>query len=300
MILIPAGPVKVGMDEEPLKKILKRQMWNGYKEVFIDQIPAHEVYLNDFLIDKYPVTLGQYLLFAEKTGRSLNDKLILQKRYAEEIDHDIYRSPVVDVSWYDADAYATWAGKRLPHEAEWEKAARGVADNQFPWGKNYDAAASNIIEVARQRKEKHDGLYLPVDSPLTDFDRSVYGVMLMSTRPREWTRSLYRSYAGNGYTRKEFYNPSGSSSGTFPPLNSYISVRKSKVDNVNFDKKPPHYIRHFFTTTFRGFAEPGKPESNITFRCVKDVTPPVRGWLKKVRFWWREYKESRSLGKLYQ
>lgn len=93
-----------------------------------DERPQHEVWLDRFEMDRYEVTTGQYAEF-----------MSLQKRPApwqwESIDPVQHRDrPVVGVSWFDADAYCRWRGKRLPTEAEWEKAARGSDGRLFPWG----------------------------------------------------------------------------------------------------------------------------------------------------------------------
>ena len=110
MVLIPAGEFEMGHDGNATTK------------------PVHTVYVDAFYIDKYEVTVGQYNQFARSTGHQpMGDSLY---QYSPTDQH-----PVVGVSWHDALAYAKWAGKRLPTEAEWEKAARGGLVGKWQvWG----------------------------------------------------------------------------------------------------------------------------------------------------------------------
>ncbi|MDE3243897.1 MAG: SUMF1/EgtB/PvdO family nonheme iron enzyme, partial [Nitrospirota bacterium] len=100
----------------------------GSQDGDADEAPLHAVYLDAFYLDQYEVTTAQYAAFLHKTRRAE------PARWSEvHWDHDRDR-PVIGVDWYDADAYCRYYHKRLPTEAEWEKAARGTDGRIYPWG----------------------------------------------------------------------------------------------------------------------------------------------------------------------
>ncbi len=136
MVLIPAGSFIMGTDD------IKRE-----------QRPSHKVHINTFYIDRYEVTNAQYYEFLDyitktkdhskcRTDEPVNKShkpLNWEKSY---YNHPEY--PVIRIDWYDACAYAAWVDKRLPTEAEWEKAARGTDERKWPWGDEWDVARCNI------------------------------------------------------------------------------------------------------------------------------------------------------------
>jgi sulfatase modifying factor 1 len=128
MVRVPAGPFLMGSNDGPE-----------------DERPQHQVTLREFFIDRTPVTNAQFAQFLNAVGPSGNKA----ERYFDIDDSDarVHRQdgkwladkgsesqPIVEASWYGAVAYCAWAGKRLPSEAEWEKAARGSDGRKYPWG----------------------------------------------------------------------------------------------------------------------------------------------------------------------
>ncbi|MBN1873192.1 MAG: SUMF1/EgtB/PvdO family nonheme iron enzyme [Anaerolineae bacterium] len=129
---------------------------------------THEVDLAAFEIDKYEVTMGQYKVFVDETGYDAP-----WGSYPTELtDH-----PVTLVAWEDARAYCEWAGKRLPTEAEWEKAARGTEGGLYPWGDTWQIALANTSE-AEVGSTRPVGYYAEGRSP--------YGALDMAGNVYEW------------------------------------------------------------------------------------------------------------------
>jgi formylglycine-generating enzyme required for sulfatase activity len=149
MISIPAGTFLMGSNDDAVQKASD---WCGCgRKHFEDELYMHEVYVSAFAIDKYETTNRQFDAFVRAT-RYLTDAErkpeanTWRTAYAPgEEDH-----PVVWMSWNDANAYCMWAGKRLPTEAEWEKAARGGDARLWPWGSEWDSARANTADGERK------------------------------------------------------------------------------------------------------------------------------------------------------
>ena len=95
-----------------------------------DEQPAQKLYVDAFSMDTYEVSVGQYAIFLQATGVNAPSSWEMMNQLAHQ------KRPVANVDWADAAGYCKWAGKRLPTEAEWEKAARGTDGRLYPWGNN--------------------------------------------------------------------------------------------------------------------------------------------------------------------
>jgi iron(II)-dependent oxidoreductase len=192
MVLIPAGEFQMGDSLDGMSNAL----------------PVHTVYLDAFYIDIYEVTNAQYKKFMDATGYKAPTYWNLLD-YWNDPNYNAPNNPVVGVSWYDAKAYADWAGKRLPTEAEWEKAARGgLVGKRYPWGDvlTYDDANYNGIGL------KDRWTYT---SPVGSFAPNGYGLYDMAGNVWEWCADWYD---GSYYANSPKSNPKGPDSGSYKVL----------------------------------------------------------------------------------
>jgi formylglycine-generating enzyme required for sulfatase activity len=211
MVRIPAGMFKMGSNESDNEK------------------PVHEVRLRDYCIDKYLVTNAQYRRFCDATGRDYpSDPGFsgMQGYFTKNTDY-----PVVNVSWEDARAYCEWAGKRLPTEAEWEKAARGQDGRKYPWGSEEpDGSQCNFADkrsgFSWADKSVDDGF--AQTSPVRQYPAgaSPYGVMDMAGNVWEWCNDWY---ADDYYKTSPADNPKGPSSGSSRALRGGSWVDRSAI-----------------------------------------------------------------------
>jgi len=157
---------------------------------FENELPRHQVRLQPFFLDRYEVTNEEYKRFCDDTGHPYPEYFV-----NGNFPPGAGRKPVVMVSWSDADAYARWAGKRLPTEFEWEVAAAGSSGKTWPWGNRWMSNAANT----REKSEKDPG-----DVGAYPFDVSEYGIYDLAGNVSEWTQNWYQPYPGNKRKEKEY------------------------------------------------------------------------------------------------
>lgn len=179
MVQIPEGPFTMGSNEgDP------------------DEVPEHQVYLKGFYLDQKEVTQDEYMRFAKMTKRA--------KPRIEVFDDDQSKIlkpefPVMSASWDEAAAYCKWAGKRLPTEAEWEKAGRGESRRKYPWGDKFITNASNL-------DGSEDGYKYLAPPGSFEAGRSPYGLYDMTGNVAEWVED---SYDESYYKKSPFRDPKG-------------------------------------------------------------------------------------------
>jgi serine/threonine-protein kinase len=151
------------------------------------QKPEHTETVAPFFIDQYEVTVEDYYKFMKARNHKPPGGWPESWRQGN-FKPEERRLPVANVSWYDAQEYAEWAGKRLPTEAEWEYAARGTDKRLYPWGMQFNSEYANVAEP--QKRELRPAGSFPLD-------RSPFGLFDMAGNVAEWTDSDPRPYRGS-------------------------------------------------------------------------------------------------------
>lgn len=233
MILIPAGPFTMGSNDG-----------------LPNERPEHSVTLDAYYIDQYEVTLTLYRKFLE------SGKHESPPTWDDEAATTVGDRPAIGMKWADAAAYCQWAGKRLPTEAEWEKAARGTDSRRYPWGHmqpfvdiaNYNrgvwvSEAITLVGVT-------SGLEgMSVRHGLKEGGKSPYGLSHMAGNASEWVADWYdREY----YQKSPDKNPTGPSEG------------EKRVLRGGSWADLPAALR----VTARFSAEPDYEDRTIGFRCA--------------------------------
>jgi formylglycine-generating enzyme len=227
MVFIPAG-----------------EFYMGSEEASNDAMPVRRIYLDSFYMDKYEVTFAQFYVFVDLTGHR-KERLAgyLSSSVIEDMPLFIQPfNPIVGVSWDDAVDYCRWKGKRLPTEAEWEKAARGTDQRKWPWGNEERSENANLLG--------NDGARYT--SPVNQFSRDVspFGVHDMAGNVMEWVADWYNQ---DSYRLLPERNPVG-----VPDGERRIIRGASWNDSI---KRAPTSIRFKMYPEYR--------DVTIGFRCAK-------------------------------
>lgn len=228
MVYIPAGEFLMGTSR------------------YRNEKPEHVVYLDAYWIDRYEVTNAQYRQCIE-AGECSGD--------VEDYPEDDY--PAVYVTWYEAEAYCIWAGGRLPTEAEWEKAARGIKEQDYPWGDE-----SPNCELANSAG--CEGNTMPVGS--YPEGASPYGVMDMAGNVWEWVADWYKN---DYYRRSPNSNPIGPVTGDCKVIRggSWYSTGVG-ILRVSFRDGSWRDDGWYFRFSDCGGDSPAATDGRYGFRCI--------------------------------
>jgi formylglycine-generating enzyme required for sulfatase activity len=205
MVRIPAGEFLVGTTSQQGDQAVKEGAsihWVKREQ------PQHKVTLTEYAIGKYPITCREYEAFVQDSGHSAPRGWSGGQVPAGKGDH-----PVVNVSWSDAQAYCVWLSQRtgksyrLPTEAEWEKAARGMDGRTYPWGEQFEPGRANTSE-AGLKDTTPVGQFSPAgDSP--------YGCADMPGNVWEWCADWFNDQTYAARVGKQVNNPHGPGKGEY-------------------------------------------------------------------------------------
>ncbi len=227
LLYVPEGDFTMGSD-------------SGYS----DEKPVHTVYLDAFWIDQTEVTNGQYAECVSNGGCTppSQGNSYTNTSYYGNAQFDDY--PVIYVDWNQAQAYCEWAGRRLPTEAEWERAARGTDGRTYPWGEN--EPSTNLLNFNMNVGDTTEAGIYPDG-------QSYYGAYDMAGNVWEWVNDWYD---GSYYQNSSASNPLGPSTGDFRVLRggSWVNVGNN--------------VRSSYRYSDRIWSDSSNPDLNIGFRCA--------------------------------
>ena len=230
----------VGKDGAPMVLVPAGEFPMGSEQGDDDEQPVHRVFLDSFYLDTFEVTNGQFAKFVAAIQSEPPWGFADQETPVMRADH-----PVRWVNWLEATGYCLWAGKRLPTEAEWEKAARGTDGRVYPWGNEPPTPVHAVFGL----KEGADTV-----SPIGNRDkgRSPYGVHDLAGNLYEWVADWYDEAV---YTTQLTINPRGPAAGA------------TKVQRGGSYINSPYRLR----ASFRTKGDPTEHDPNVGFRCAHDA-----------------------------
>jgi formylglycine-generating enzyme required for sulfatase activity len=245
MAKIPAGDFIMGSSAEELDRFVKEyqakypqtQRW-----FFEDEAPKHTKNLGAILIDKFEVTNSEYQEFLRSDdGESVEPPSTWSSRTAPPGKRN---HPVAGVNKFQAQSYCKFRGKRLPTEAEWEKASRGPNGLIFPWGDQYEGKDVNTAELKR---------FDTTQVGIMKDDVSQYGVYDLGGNVMELVQDGYHAYTGNDAASKK-------TNETFSKREGWAVARGGSFESPIYDARGAG--RRFFSPTHQG--------KDIGFRCARD------------------------------
>jgi len=254
LFYVPAGEFTMGSDADDVLAECQKYRSNCNRDWFIDEEPPHVVDLDAFWIDQTEITNAMYAMCvtagvcnepSEKSSSNRNN-------YYGKSEFDNY--PVIYISWNDASTYCSWVGRRLPTEAEWEKAARGTNRNMYPWGNIFDGSLLNFCDVNCLESERknvsfNDGF--TDTSPVGSYPKgaSPFGALDIAGNVYEWVDGWYETYPGNTMGNSDY-------------VTKYRVMRGGSWNSSDA-----------YSHSAKRMENPPDTGSNIGFRCVMDETP---------------------------
>ena len=235
----------VGDDGREMVQIPEGPFTMGSKEGDPDEAPDHQVYLGTYYMDKKEVAQAEYDRFVRMTKRG--------KPFVPVFEDDISKIqkptlPAMGMSWSDAVAYCKWAGKRLPTEAEWEKAGRGEGKRRYAWGEEFGAGRANV-------DGDEDGFQYLAPPGSFESGRSPFGLYDMTGNVAEWVADTYDEQY---YRKSPYRDPPG------PEEGEHKVIRGGSWRETQHNARLPKRFQ----------AKMWRTDSTIGIRCAKDAEEP--------------------------
>jgi len=233
---------KIGDEGREMIQIPEGPFMMGSKDGDPDEAPEHQVFLKAFFIDRKEVTQEEYARFAKMTKRAMPKIEVFEDDQSKLLKPEF---AAMSVSWDEALAYCKWAGKRLPTEAEWEKAGRGEGKRKYPWGDSFIPGYSNV-------DGSEDGYKYLAPPGSFEAGRSPYGIYDMTGNVAEWVADSYDEVY---YKNSPYRDPTG-------PNNADL-----KVVRGGSWRETEHNAR----LSKRFAAKHWRTDITIGIRCASDV-----------------------------
>lgn len=248
MVLIPAGNFLFGTDARDTEgEALSMGIPMPW---YADEGPQQKIFLKSFYIDRYEATNRRYKIFVDAVG-AVPPADWKGTDYPEgKADH-----PVVWVNWFDAANFCDWAGKRLPTEKQWEKAARGENGNEYPWGNEFRQEYANL-------SSKPGSKNAPVKIGSFPQGATPLGVHDLAGNVWEWTADDYVPYKGSLYKSPDYGG-------------GHKVMRGASASDIGHFPGPSYgaVLRKFARSGFRQHLNPDEAALDAGFRCASDEMP---------------------------
>ena len=248
MVKIPAGSFSFGTDQKD--ETAEALSLGIPKPWYADENPSQKIFLKSFYIDRHEVTNRRYKIYIDDVGAI--PPLNWSKNNFPEGKG---KYPVTGVSWFDANNFCRWAGKKLPTEKQWERTARGEGENQYPWGNEFKADHANLSPKAGSRNPVG-----PVGSHPSG--ATSLGVMDLIGNVWEWVEDDYAPYKGSVY-RSEYFG------------GDYKVIRGQSARDIGHFPGATYLaaLEKFSRAGYREFSVADQSAEDVGFRCTSDEMP---------------------------
>lgn len=238
MILIPAGEFLMGSDDVDASG--KSQEFGFNEPLYLNEHPKRIIQVKAFYIDKYEVTNGEFKQFLRNLQKYTETQI---QTLVERLQMQQDNLPVRNITWFKADEYCRFVGKRLPTEAEWEKAARGTDGREYPWGNDWNP---DYVNAGQGEADL---------TPGGSFEdgKSPYGVYDLAGNVMEWTADWYEPYPGAEYQSPNY------------------GKKRRVVRGGSWGGVGHYVIPHYFRVAYRFNFPPDQAFNDVGFRCAKNA-----------------------------